>query len=93
MKEFPYVVEAFAQILQEARMEAGLSQQELAKRMRCARSFISAMENGIYQPTLNSFFVACDALDLDPIMALTRLINRIILLEDLKQVDTPGPRP
>ena len=81
MNEIPHLSEAFAQVLQEAREEARVSQQELARRVKCARSFISFLETRTHLPSLNAFLVLCSALDLPAVEVLRRLENRLAFLQ------------
>ena len=81
MNEVPYLAEAFAQILQESREEARVSQQELARRVNCARSFISFLETRTHLPSLNAFLVLCAALGLPAAEVLRRLENRLAFLQ------------
>ncbi|MBD5539513.1 MAG: helix-turn-helix domain-containing protein [Desulfovibrio sp.] len=89
MNEIPHLSEAFAQVLQEAREEARVSQQELARRVHCARSFISFLETRTHLPSLNAFLVLCAALDLPAAEVLRRLENRLAFLQ---QSALAGPR-
>lgn len=82
MNEIPHLSEAFAQVLQEAREEARVSQHELARRVNCARSFISFLETRTHLPSLNAFLVICTALDLPPAELLRRLENRLAFLQE-----------
>lgn len=98
MNEVPHLAEAFAQILQEAREEARVSQQELARRVNCARSFISFLETRTHLPSLNAFLVLCAALHLPPAEVLRRLENRLAFLQQTageeRQARAPaGDRP
>lgn len=81
MNEIPQLSEAFAQVLQEAREEARVSQQELARRVNCARSFISFLETRTHLPSLNAFLVLSAALDLPAAEVLRRLENRLAFLQ------------
>lgn len=99
MNEIPHLSEAFAQILQEAREEARVSQHELARRVNCARSFISFLETRTHLPSLNAFLVICTALNLPPAELLRRLENRLAFLQESEVAETPkesapdqGPR-
>ncbi|AZN39544.1 helix-turn-helix domain-containing protein [Paenibacillus albus] len=56
----------FGQLLKQHRMEFGLSQEELAFQAELDRTFISLLENGKRQPTLNTIFSLCEALHLKP---------------------------
>ncbi|MBD5646077.1 MAG: helix-turn-helix domain-containing protein [Desulfovibrio sp.] len=94
MNEIPQLSEAFAQVLQEAREEARVSQHELARRVNCARSFISFLETRTHLPSLNAFLVLCSALDLPAAEVLRRLENRLAFLQQAaeaeKQANAPG---
>ena len=93
MNEIPHLAEAFAQILQEAREEARVSQQELARRVNCARSFISFLETRTHLPSLNAFLALCAALDLPASEVLRRLENRLAFLQQAAGPDQPEPDP
>ena len=73
MKEIPHLAEAFAQILQEAREQACLSQAALAKKIGCARSFVSFLETRDHLPSLNTFLVISHALGVPSVELLARL--------------------
>ena len=77
MKEIPHLAVAFAQILQEARGQARLSQTALAEELDCARSFISFLETRDHLPSLNTFLVISRALDMPSVELLTRLEARL----------------
>lgn len=83
MKEIPYLADAFAQVLQEAREEARVSQQELARRVDCSRSFISFLETRTHLPSLNAFLVICHALELPPADLLRRLEKRLAFIQQV----------
>ena len=95
MNEIPQLSEAFAQVLQEAREEARVSQQELARRVKCARSFISFLETRTHLPSLNAFLVLCAALELPAVEVLRRVENRLAFLQQAadaeKQAGAPRP--
>lgn len=93
MNEIPHLSEAFAQILQEAREEARVSQHELARRVNCARSFISFLETRTHLPSLNAFLVICSALDLPPAELLRRLENRLAFLQQAAHAEKKDKAP
>ena len=80
MKEIPHLSEAFAQVLQEARGQARLSQTVLANKISCARSFISFLETRDHLPSLNTFLVISHALGIPSVELLTRLEARLATL-------------
>ena len=93
MNEIPLLSEAFAQVLQEAREEARVSQQELARRVNCARSFISFLETRTHLPSLNAFLVLCSALDLPAAEVLRRLENRLAFLQQAAEAESQACAP
>ncbi len=52
------------QILSEARKEAKVTQQELARRTNTTKSYISKIENGIVVPSVGMFYRFINALGL-----------------------------
>ena len=53
-------------IIKNKREEKGLSQDELSKRTKIDRSYISQLERGLKNPTLFIIFQICDMLGTDP---------------------------
>ncbi len=84
MKEIPYLPQAFSQVLREVRAEAGISQNELAARIGCARSFISFMETGVNLPGMNSLVILADALGIPADELVRRVCERLRCLELLQ---------
>lgn len=56
----------FGRILQEKRQEKGLSQEQLAQRCNLDRTYISLLERGLRQPTINSLFNISKGLGISP---------------------------
>lgn len=54
----------FGQVLKNIRKEQKVSQEELAFRSNLDRTYISMLERGIHQPTLNSLLAIAAALDM-----------------------------
>ena len=50
------------QILQDARKEAKVTQEELAERTQTTKSYISKIENGIITPSVGTFYRIINAL-------------------------------
>jgi len=82
MKEIPHLTEAFAQVLQEARGQARLSQTALARDIDCARSFISFLETREHLPSLNTFLVISRAIGIPSLELLGRLEAKLAVLAD-----------
>ena len=56
----------FAANVKRLRLSAGLSQEALADRAGLHRTYISSVERGLRNVTLQSIFVLADALGVDP---------------------------
>lgn len=52
------------QILQDARKEAKVTQEELARRTNTTKSYISKIENGVVTPSVGAFYRLVNALGL-----------------------------
>lgn len=63
----------FPQVLKEARMQKGISQEELADLAGLHRTYISQIERGLKSPSLRSLGQIADALGI----LLSTLIRRI----------------
>ena len=57
-----------AEILREARKEAGLTQSELAERIGADKAYISKVENGHTIPTVASFYRIVSALGMQVVI-------------------------
>lgn len=57
---------ALIEILIEARKSAGLTQEELAKNLRCHQSFVARIESGQRRVDVAELAILCRALDIDP---------------------------
>jgi transcriptional regulator with XRE-family HTH domain len=65
----------FAEMLREIRTEAGLSQQELARKLKRPQPYISKLENGRAFITLVEFEEYSLAVGISPVKALARLYS------------------
>jgi transcriptional regulator with XRE-family HTH domain len=61
----------FGQVLKQIRKKAKISQEELAFRSNLDRTYISMLERGIHQPTLNTLMSLSAALN----MKLSELVH------------------
>lgn len=59
------VQKAFGEVLRQARVGRGLSQQDLALEAELDRTYISLLERGQRQPTITTVIVLAKALDGD----------------------------
>lgn len=92
MKKIPYLAEAFVQVLQDARYQARMSQEDLARSVGCARSFISFIETKNNLPSLNAFMAMAEALGVPPDEMLRRVQSRIRSIENAREQPS-GPEP
>lgn len=56
------VKEAFSQVIVEVRKEKGVSQERLALEANLDRSYMSKLENAVYQPSLSKILDLADVL-------------------------------
>ncbi len=57
---------AFSKVLRERRKQAGLTQEKLALEAGVQRNYVSLIERGIHQPTINIIFKLAAALGCTP---------------------------
>jgi transcriptional regulator with XRE-family HTH domain len=67
---------AFCDLMIGARKTAGLTQRELAKRLRRPQSFVAKYEGGERRVDVVEFIVICRAIETDPNKLLKVLIQR-----------------
>lgn len=63
----PLPSQRFAVLLRKHRRDRGLSQESLAERAGLHRNFISLIERGVNQPSIDSLFRLALALEISPI--------------------------
>lgn len=68
---------AFCALLIETRDKAGLTQADVAKRLKRPQSFVSKYEAGERRIDVVEFLAVAQALDSDPVWLLRALIKRI----------------
>jgi transcriptional regulator with XRE-family HTH domain len=71
------VAKAFGAILRAARVAAGISQEVLAERADCDRTYPSLLERGLRQPTIGKVIDIAGALHLEPTVLLNLTIARL----------------
>ena len=73
--------QAFGTRLRDAREQANLTQDELAHRAGLHRTFVSLLERGLRNPTIDTVFKLCKAMELDPgsfITSVEHLVDDVI---------------
>lgn len=68
---------AFGEVLRDVREAAGQSQDDLAKKSRLNRTFISFMERGLRQPSLGTLLALGRALHLRASTLLAKVERRL----------------
>ncbi len=71
------VIEAFGEVLREARVEKGLSQEALAFASELDRTYISMLERGKRQPTISVIFKLAAALGVSAAEMVGRVERRV----------------
>ena len=59
--------------LRKARLDADLTQEELAVRARLSREYISKLERNVQSPTVKTLLVLCKIMDLKASTVISRL--------------------
>jgi transcriptional regulator with XRE-family HTH domain len=70
-------VDVFGAILRERRLQAGLTQEQLALEADIRRTYVSMLELGQHQPTLNMLFTLAKALHCAPSDLLLEVERRL----------------
>jgi transcriptional regulator with XRE-family HTH domain len=71
------VAMAFGAILRVARQDAGVSQEVLAERADCDRTYPSLLERGLRQPTIGKVLDLASALQLEPAALVNMTVARL----------------
>lgn len=67
MEKYPYLNEAVAEVLKTRRAALGMSKRKLSELAMIERAYITGLENGKWNVTLNVLFYLSEALELDPV--------------------------
>lgn len=71
------LVQAFSEVLREARAAAGITQEQLAFAADVDRTFIGMLENGKRQPTISVLFALAKGVGLEPETLVRRTRSRL----------------
>lgn len=71
------VAKAFGTVLRRARFAAGISQEVLAERADCDRTYPSLLERGLRTPTLTMLIDIGDALEMEPMKLVSETIESL----------------
>jgi transcriptional regulator with XRE-family HTH domain len=65
----------FGDVLRELRKDANISQEELADMANLDRSYISILERGLKQPSLQTIFILSNSLKITPSKFIEKVEN------------------
>ena len=68
---------AFGEVLRDCRTKAGYSQEAVALQADLDRTFISLLERGLRQPSLETLFKLADVLEVSPATMVSRTAGLI----------------
>jgi len=71
------VKSGFGRVIKQLRLNAGLSQQELADYADIDRTYISDLERGLYYPSLEVIYKMCDVLNIKPFEVL-EMVDKLL---------------
>ncbi|MEG6592758.1 MULTISPECIES: helix-turn-helix domain-containing protein [unclassified Desulfovibrio] len=82
MEKYPYLNEAVANVLKERREALAMSKRKLSELAMIERAYITGLENGKWNVTLNVLFFLSEALEVEPERFVGLVRNEI---ENLKK--------
>jgi transcriptional regulator with XRE-family HTH domain len=71
------IPQAFGGVLRECRTKAGISQEKLALRADLDRTYISLLERGLRQPSLDTVFRLAKVLEVTPMTMVARTVAAV----------------
>ena len=77
MREYPHLSEALAQILEEYRIERGMSKSALADFAAIQRKYLFEIGQKQKKPTVNAIFSLCEALRVEPDEFFRQVVARM----------------
>ena len=67
MEKYPYLNEAVAAVLSRRRAELAMSKKKLSELAMIERAYISGLEAGKWNATLNVLYYLCESLGMEPV--------------------------
>jgi transcriptional regulator with XRE-family HTH domain len=87
---------AFGDVLRDTREAGGISQEEIARKAKLNRTFISFLERGLRQPSLATMFALAGALQIRVSRLVAEVEQRLesyrVLPQSKKARPSPQPR-
>lgn len=66
MEKYPFLNETIGKILRQKRESMGMSKRQLSTLASIERAYITGIEQGKWNVSLNALFHLCEALEIDP---------------------------
>ncbi len=77
MREYPYLSESIAYVLEKIRVERGMSKSALADFAALQRKYLFEIEQQTKKPTVNAVFSLCEALQIAPDEFFRQVVARM----------------
>jgi transcriptional regulator with XRE-family HTH domain len=71
------IPKAFGEVLRECRKKSGISQEQLALKADLDRTYISLLERGLRQPTLETLFRLATVLEIAPATMIAKTSSKV----------------
>ncbi|MBQ4077438.1 MAG: helix-turn-helix transcriptional regulator [Mailhella sp.] len=81
MREYPFLSESIAHVLEKLRLERGMSKSALADFAAMQRKYLFEIEQGEKRPTVNAIFSLCEALQVEPDEFFRQVVARMKALQ------------
>jgi len=81
MREYPFLSESIAHVLEKLRLERGMSKSALADFAAMQRKYLFEIEQGVKKPTVNAIFSLCEALQVEPDEFFRQVVARMKALQ------------
>ena len=81
MREYPFLSESIAHVLEKPRLERGMSKSALADFAAMQRKYLFEIERGVKKPTVNAIFSLCEALQVEPDEFFRQVVARMKALQ------------
>lgn len=80
MEKYPYLNEAVAKVLSRRRAELAMSKKKLSEIAMVERAYITGLEAGKWNATLNVLYYLCEALEMEPIQFFKAVDDELKIL-------------
>ena len=87
MEKYPYLNEAVAEVLRIRRTALGMSKRKLSELAMIERAYITGLENGKWNVSLNVLFYLSEALGLEPETFVALVRKQLVKLEAMNRHD------